>query len=365
MITVTALGANSATLTYNSAATLIDLIQEVEDYITTHGWSLWDISAGTNARAYRSLKQDGVKYNYIILDWNTSGYVIMRAYESWDADAHTGLNQAMNTKAFEYIHRSRTSYNASHTGSIATVSEVVMQQPLNIGFSGELHIYCQSKYLILLGEIAGQTGTSLGGSPTMFFEYARDNVEDTALLGIPSHGILHADNMIAGFNNPSITYSFLEGCTQGGYVFGFCRLLNNATGENAIMHSWFALPEMFWCSPKSYFQVVGGGDYRLRTQFSDPILSGENIWSNKKLASNIFVGYGGGSKFTNPYIPNGRLYGGKIISSDQGALNDIAQIAVDGDGFFSVGGTLTDHLIIPLRDWTGEFDYRLRLAIPA
>ena len=356
MITVTALGANSATLTYDNTTTLLELIQEVEDYITTHGWALWDINAGTNARAYRALNYDGETYKYIVIDYNTSGYLIVRVYETWDADAHTGTNQAL----FDYAYKDWKFFNGENEDfNIQTPGESLLSQKIAIGTGSTLHIYCTARYLIL--QSAAGTEYLNSACFTAVCEYARDNAEDIPSAGIPPFGLLCSWNLQSG---AAAGTDSLNNGNAAGYLFAFCRLVNNGTGLDAVKRSWLSFPEMHYCTQKS--EIVFLSNNRIRgCSVYDPILSTTNYWSGKKLASNIFVGYSGGRGVASLYIPNGRVFGLKIISSNQGAINDVAKIECDGDNFHAIGGTLVNHRILPGRAWGVMFPgYQVSFAIP-
>lgn len=155
-ITTTPLGSNSASIVYDAGTALADLITAVENYITAHGWAVYDASAGTNARAYRALNADGVSYKYVVLNYNTASVLWIYVYESWNSGTHAGTNQA----------------------------EVGAYPEIDLTNGGTLYCFVTSKWLLVRSVSNLGTWSSFVGG---LVEIRRELPEDTAIAGIPPY----------------------------------------------------------------------------------------------------------------------------------------------------------------------------------
>lgn len=69
------------------------------------GWTVHDASAGTNAQVIKAVIADNdSQYKYLRIDTNTTGYIFVALYETWDETAHTGTN-AVNYAATNSYHQ--------------------------------------------------------------------------------------------------------------------------------------------------------------------------------------------------------------------------------------------------------------------
>jgi hypothetical protein len=197
-VVTTALGPNSVRLDYPPSESLANLITAVENFLTSHGWSLWDADAGVNARAYRALNKDGLSYKYVVLDWNTAGYLFIKTYESWDETSHTGSNLCYLSDNTAYAQR------------------------INLTSGGSLCVFAQSSYLIIQSNNSGTIGSSTGNAWTGCIEVSRDNPNDTPDAGYPCYVWANAWRMLC----------------QGQYLISFPRLKNEYVGSNASRYNF-------------------------------------------------------------------------------------------------------------------------------
>lgn len=179
---IATLGPNSARITYTAGTLLTELMAQVETYLLLRGWTVWDAAAGPSAMCYRTLQPGGTAgttahYHYIVLDYATSGALIMRVWESWDAVAHVGTNKAMNT---------------SYLGS--TVAESAMGQRIDLVNGGTLDIHAvtaPAPLVLLWSVVAAGSGSPSGGGATVLFTRERSGPNDTLAQGYCSSGWLN------------------------------------------------------------------------------------------------------------------------------------------------------------------------------
>lgn len=293
MITTTNKGPNSVEIAYTAAETLGNIISAVEAWITQHGWELYDASAGVNARAYRALCNDGQRYKYVVLDYNTSGYVLCKTYESWNPATHVGTNLAFYSDNISYAQR------------------------INLTTGGSLYIFATNRYLILFSNNSGVIGSSTGNAWCGCIETTTDNPEDIPALGYPCWVWMNG---------------YLCHAT-GQYVVSFCRMRNGATGQNAATAS-FVSTEM----------GIGGldtqGNYKAIWYYIPLAL---NQWNSKNWVWTLRCG---SIHTAGGYEKRGRLYGIKLLTRNLGAAvpcTDDISIKCNTDMFPDPNGTLVDH----------------------
>jgi len=160
---------NTCKISIANGDLLSDLITAVEAFLTTHNWALYDAVAGTNARAYRCLALPDANavthYGYIVLDYNTSGYLLLKHYESWNATTHVGTNLAIRSDSTTYCQR----VPANTTGTFTA--------------TGWLRIHASKFGIVLVGNNGANTGCAGDSGPTFVFQTSRVCPEDTVTLG--------------------------------------------------------------------------------------------------------------------------------------------------------------------------------------
>ena len=303
---VTSLGSNSASINYPPGASITDLKDTIEGWITAHGWALYDASAGTNARAYRALNADGSTYKYVVIDVNSAPSLFIKTYESWNSSTHAGTN-------------------------LASLSATAAQaQRYDLTGGGILYMFAQAKYLIMQSSVLAGIGSSIGNSFCGCVEITRDNPEDTVAAGYPCFGWVNGNILFQTYGPWSSP-----------------RLRDGTIGTNAQSYN-FVSTEI---AVGGYFGTSGGV---LMYNFVSPYI---NAWSSKNWAWAIRVGKlsdTGGSWSTTPE-KKGRLLGLKLITKAAGAFGDTISIAIDGNGFPDPAGTATDHWVITEAIASGRF----------
>ncbi len=301
-VVTTDLGPNSARLDYPASEPLVNLIATMENYLTVHGWSLWDADAGANAQAYRALNKDGLSYKYVVLDWNTSGYLFIKTYESWNADTHVGTNPCYYSDNTAYAQR------------------------ITLANGGSLCVFAQAGYLIIQSNNSGTIGSSTGNAWCGCIEVSRDNPEDTPDAGYP----------------PFIWVNGYRMMSRGDYIISFPRLKNENVGSNASRYN-FVSTEMGF-GGYSYAPFWSGNNiYGYSLYYWVP--TGTNGFSGKGWAWTLRVG-----TLLNPFpVKRGRLMGIILITRGQGVAApgvDTVDIKVSTEGFVDPNGELASYWIL-------------------
>lgn len=234
------IGPNSHRIQYDAGTVIADLIAGVESAVlATHGWELYDATAGTNAKCYRALNKDGVTYKYTVLDYNTSGKLIAKVYESWNSGTHVGTNLAYNSDA----------------GSAA--------QLVNLVNGGNLYLFINPRWLVLSSYVLGAIGTGTANylGPSGIVEFERIHPEDTGAAGYPCFQSLYSNGVSAPGYIPR---------TRGGLVSSANTLwgMGNPWGSALSygLSPWSNLYQACdsWAYASSYSQAGVGSDVRGR-----------------------------------------------------------------------------------------------------
>jgi len=140
----------------NLSANCVQAQTSISIAVSTAGWSVYDAAAGTNAQCLRAAyDDDATNYKYVVVDTNSAGYVLLKAYESWNSGTHAGTNLCYN-------------------------SDVVGQtQRVSTSLGGALSIRANAASILMLSFQSGVYGSSTGTSPTGIFERTRLALWDT------------------------------------------------------------------------------------------------------------------------------------------------------------------------------------------
>lgn len=311
-IVTTSLGDNSSEISYENGDSLAGVMTAIETYITNHGWAVYDASAGTNAVCYRALNKDGNTYKYVVLDYNTSGYVKLIPYESWNSSTHVGTNIAFGSNSSTYT--SHADYN----------------QKIDLTGSNSIIVFANARWLGLFSNIGGTFGSTNGNGATFCLEHKRMIAEDIADESYPTHCWIN-------------TYLFWTLDTNlSRFKLGWCRTKELGT----------AIIDCFWNAG----HIVGGRyiGQLIQNQFYN--VQGVNTWNNKPYNNNIMA-------FEKANL-KGLLFGFKALQQTTGATGDNAIIAVDAD-YFSVesGGTDKGHYIFYQKE--NSLNYYWCFCIPS
>lgn len=292
-ITTTGIGPNSAKIDYDAGTALASLISAVDTYITSAGWSLYDGSAGTNAKAYRALNKDGSTYKYIVLDYNTSNRLICKVYESWNSVAHTGSNLA---------------YYSDQAG---------LGQQVDLTNGGSLYLYSYTAWLILFSKIGATLGSATGASWCGCLEVARDNPEDTAGAAYPCWGWANGYELQGSGQHTAFSYPRLRDGTTGSSCQAFVSTLFSVHGH--VLGS-FNVNFTYWST-------------------------NNNSWNSKNWSFTVRTGKYGA--INNACFINGRIFGIKLTQKSLGSFLDDIYCNCDADFFYDPAGGSTQHWVLP------------------
>ena len=124
------------------------------------GWTLHDFQPGAwKATAYRApLADDAATFKYLVLDFNTSNFVMIKAYETWDEISHVGTNLCYNSDSTTYGQR------------------------IDLTSGGTMYIFASARFCMFVSQTATYS-SSFG--PSGIFERTRDLPFDTVAAGYP------------------------------------------------------------------------------------------------------------------------------------------------------------------------------------
>jgi len=78
--------------TAGALLTVLDTYLVANDY-----WSVYDASAGTNAKVYRNYDASANVDYYVKVDDNYTDYAIVELWEGWDSGSHAGIGNSLTT----------------------------------------------------------------------------------------------------------------------------------------------------------------------------------------------------------------------------------------------------------------------------
>jgi hypothetical protein len=291
-------------LVYPAASALADIIDTIGDFITNatygRGWALYDNAAGTNAKAYRALNADGTTYKYIVLDYNTAGYILFKVYTSWNSGTHSGTNVA---------------YLSDQTG---------YAQRIDITNGGSLYMSVRAAAFVM----QSSNGSSTGAGACGVVEISRDNAEDTG--GTPYVWI-----------NTSLMLDATPGGTIGIVAYPASPQGNTGSAASAAT---FMITDFgaAGCDGNQQFNAMnqsGTGIFfppgKLRTL--------TNSWSGKYWISDIKIYSMSGYFNITSISRNGRMLFAKLITV--GTLMDECSCKISAAGLLDPAGSPTTYII--------------------
>ena len=303
-VVTTSIGPNSGKITYTAGESIANVQAALEAYITAHGWELHDAAAGVNAKAYRALCKDGVTYKYVVLDFNTTGFLLLKVYESWNAGTHAGTNMA--------YYSDNTSYC----------------QQMFLSAGGSLYVYAHARWLLLVSKVGAMMGSLIGNSWCGCLEIARDNPEDTAVAGYPCWGWANGFLMMSGI--------------QG--VFTFCRTRAGAVAGDAR-----------YGNVACYLGWGGYGPASNTTYLYYYIPTAADAWGDTNWSATLRVGVMRIVGTNTSSDLRGRLFGLKVLTLGVGGFLDDTSIKTDADFWHDQAGSPTIHKILTETGNAGRF----------
>jgi hypothetical protein len=304
----TSVGPNTEVISYSQNLPLSDLITAIEGAIlNSHGWELFDAEADVNARCYRALNKDNTTYKYVVLNYNTSGKLLMDVYESWNASTHVGTNKCNVL-----------------TGNVWNSVNLTLTD------KGFMYVYASPRWLAFTNK---EYSSSVLGNSTIThvmgcFEIARDNPDDTVVAGYPCFCILNTTALGDGYSN------------SAGALFP-----RTLAGTTAVQQQL------------EVSTIFGKTNCTSTVPLSSIIPNFVNIWNNKDWAVTM---YAHGPNFD----VRGRIFGLKAFTLGKLSFMDKLKVTADSDFHFDPNGTLTDHFVLPGGVEQGTYG-NARFLIPA
>lgn len=288
-VTITAIGPNSKRVDYDPGSALVDVINAIETALTAMGWTLHDAAAGVNARAYSAVCVDGVRTKYIVLDFNTAGYMLCKTYESWNAATHAGTNLCYLSDNTSYAQR------------------------LSLTNGGQMFVLAAVRYACFLSYQSGLWGASTFACPCGCFEYLPSNPEDTAVAGYPCWVWLNMGQLLNGNSSLFSPPRNRAGQTGAGAAGPYNNVYNNA-----VIHA------LGVCSSMINYPSPGA----------------VNPWNSNYAVSDLLLAM--------PYYAMlyGKLFGIKIYAVNVGTNMDTVPLKIDASGFYDPVGTLTNFWLL-------------------
>lgn len=313
MTATTNLGNNTRVISYAMGATVSDISTAMSAVLNAAGWETYDAAAATNAVCYRAPNIDGTTYKFVVLDYNTTGWLLMKVYESWNTGTHVGTNVTPH----------------------ATDTTVGYQQALNLTTDkGLIYVFVNATYLALI--IRQYTTSILGNTLTCgitgCFEFSRDNPDDTIAAGYPIHCFLNTG--IAGENAVATNETISLPRTRAGN-----------TGVNQYGEISTVFGKTLYTTPWTMINMIPNA---------------VSLWSGKDWAISLYAQDG------IPTAPSvrGRIQGLKAFTQTRLNFMDRIQVPCDSALNYDPTGTLTDHFVIP-GGKQGSGLYTVRFLIPS
>lgn len=313
MTATTTLGNNTWVVSYAMGATVSDIATAVTTVVTGNGWTIHDAAAGTNAICYKASNVDNETFKYVVLDYNTTGWMFMKVYETWNETTHVGTNICPR----------------------GTDTTIGYQQALNlVTDKGLIYCYVNPRYMafIIRQYTSAVLGNTLTCGITGCFEFGRDNPDDTVAAGFPIHCFINTG--IAGENNVTTNETISIPRTKSG-ASGVAQY-----GELST--------------------VMGKTLYTTPWTLRNFIPSAVSLWSSKDWAISLYAQDG------TPTTPSvrGRIHGLKVFTQTRLNFMDRIQVPCDQHLNYDPTGDLVDHFVIP-GGRQGPGIYTVRFLIPA
>lgn len=300
-VTTTNLGTNTRQVScYGGVYNYDAIIAAIDAAVVALGWECYDaIYKGTVTRVYRKINKDANTYKYAILridKWRTRLY--FNACESWSTATQTATNECW-----------------SNYGSHGQ-----MGFALN---NCDIIIFGNARYLGFMTYIQGSASHW-----AICVEAEREAAEDTYTAGYPCWGMIHSNSFGAD------TYNNINN------HIAYPRTRDGATGQNAALS---------WGQNVSNFAFGNFGSYPKAPNYLQSSII--NLWQHgwdtaKRIVSSVRHFRMLGTQPTWQMYNYGRLFGIKM-TCPLGNLMDKISLPVDADGFYSSGGSETDHWILP------------------
>lgn len=316
-ISVSQLGANTTQISFTGTNTFIAAMSAVTEAFTgvnpaiIRGWlvhdATWLNSAGTTTTIYtqvfKAINVDAITYKYFILRWDTTNQMLNTSVaELWNATNHTATNEC---------------YTFSNCASIG----------YNLTYC-DLILNLNPRWAVIQSYINAEPSKWAG-----CFEIGREDITDTADVGIPCFGWISSNLLLLGATAPNAkplgtadhTLICLPRTKDGNTGISACVGHAADYGVAQVPH-WLAT-------------TAATMPYYLSNQSNKFVYNNWDV--NKKLVLPIKPIEDYSSVVTN----RGQIYGLKMTSPIGENLTKI-KIKVDTNGNIDNTGTLTEHFLL-------------------
>lgn len=296
-------GDNSFRIEYDGGSSLAGLRSEFNTRLASLGWSLYDEDIGGTGDldCWRSLNADNTTYTYIVLDWSTSGYLLLKLYESWNNVTHTGTNLAQVGKSDAAQTRAATDYG----------------QVIDLSAGGRLYCCATARWLVIYSYADSAYGDDWHGGFTGVFEIERTVDGDTAGAGYPCSFWMSSSYL----NDHTLASS------TGLYILSLPRLFDGSTGDSASNRAIFMAPGV---------NLRFGPGQNFTSAQSYPMILGTDSFGNNS-SSPIYIGFGDQA---NSPERHGQVFGLSVLSA--GNWRDTAQLGYNSSFMYDENGDTLD-----------------------
>lgn len=307
-VSATTLGPNTRQVSAYGTYSADAIIRAVDDQIQALGWEFYDVvNNSTVTMVYRCLNKDGITYKYVAFLWDKSRWKVTQiSMESWDISTQTITNECWNNYRSDGIH----GFNVMNCDII---------------------LYGSPRHLGMMTYLQGNNSVW-----SMCVEMEREAAEDTAVGAVPCWGMTYGHKFLL-YSSSVAKFDFIA----------VPRTKNGFTGTNAAQY-WTQLTSI------GAWGRLGSSNSR----FSHFFHSAETTWraatygwdTAKKLITHLKPLHDSGT--TDAVItPYGRIFMLKAAPPMGGIMDKVA-VPVDAEGWFTAGGTDTDHWMLP-SNYTG------------
>lgn len=294
------------------ASAVSDAIIGVSVQFRVTGWSLYDTNTVgiIYTQVFRALNVDGVTYKYIIFRYNTIAQEInTTTCESWSTSTHTATNEA-----WTFFDCAPIPFNLTNC---------------------DLIIYVHPRWCASMAFINNEPSLWAG-----VFEFAREDVSDTAVNNYPCWGWISSNLWLLGA--PRYDLAPLNGVGNGTGQYPLICVPRTVAGDTGVAATYTYSADYGITTYPNVFNDTNAPAfaYYLGSAQSKFTTTG---WDNtKKLAMPIkpIKNY----KNTNP-VNYGKIYGLKILAPIGTVMNK-NPITIDSNGNYSNTGTASDHWIL-------------------
>jgi hypothetical protein len=210
------LGDNSGVVQYSSGESLSNILSDISNFLTTHGWEIWDNQSASNYIVFRARCEAGVPYKYLNVSLGSVGYCVTSVYQDWNNTTHTGVNPAYNSTSTTY------------------------SQKIDTTNGGELYIFATADYAVFLSHVNGTYG---GGSYNLPTGVAECKVLNPTLTtndcsffwfnGLGLNSYMYTPYLIGKYSNTGrLSFNGLSAVLENNYTIPVFRTgINPLTGK--------------------------------------------------------------------------------------------------------------------------------------